>query len=1058
MQPRSRRAEQTSNTHRSLNGSPKPVRIRLLGAFSVSVGSRTIEESAWRLRKAASLVKLLALSPNHRLHREQIMDFLWPDLGIRAASNNLRHVLHVARRVFGPDPSAASQYLSLQGEQIALCPGGQLLVDVDAFEEAAATARRSQDPAAFRAAIELYAGELLPEDRYEEWAENRRQELRGTFLSLLIELAGLYEERGEHSSAVEALRKVVAEEPTLEEAHAGLMRLYALSGRRGEAIAQYGWLREALSTQLGAEPSAATHRLRDEIAAGEFPPAQTPPAGLLREQATEASNHNLPAQRSSFVGREHEMVEVKRTLAMTRLLTLSGSGGSGKTRLALEMARDLVGVYPGGVWLVELAPLSEEGLVLQVMAEALGVRERPDCTLTDAIGDALREVEQTLLVLDNCEHLIGACAHLVDALLASCPRLRVLATSREPLGVAGEVIWRVSSLSVPDTDRLPAAGELTRYDAVRLFLDRASMRLPDFGLTSENSRAVAEVCVRLEGIPLAIELATARMGVLAVEEVAGRLEDSLGLLTAGPRTAAPRQRTMRATLEWSYGLLSEPERVLFRRLSAFAGGWTLEAAEAVGSDGIEEGDVLDLLSGLVDKSLVVAEVAQDRRVRYRMLEPVRQYARERLEDSEEESDATLRRHAAFFLALAEEAEPELKGAAQEQWLGRLEEEHDNFRAALSWAMEQGEAELGLRLGAALAEFWHLHVHHSEARRWLEGALAKEGGPPAARMKALERACFLAWEQGDYERAMAFGEEGLVLARRFEETTSAAAILVNVGSVAMSQMEVDRASALLEEAVAMYRASGDDWGLSHALYVLGLVAIVQRDHDRAMARHEESLALAQRAGNEVGIVQALGLGALTALVRGDYRQADVLNKATMEMSRRLGIRHYAAGCVASLSASAALQGQPVRAARLWGAADSLFEAMVFSRMPAELSFYEPYIDAVRAQLDDAAWGAAWSEGRAMSMDEAIEYALSGEEPAIPSSSMPDQPPSAKPPSTLTRREDEIATFVAQGLTNRQIATELSISEHTVATHVGKIMRKLGLSSRSQLAAWVAEQQG
>jgi non-specific serine/threonine protein kinase len=367
-------------------------------------------------------------------------------------------------------------------------------------------------------------------------------------------------------------------------------------------------------------------------------------------------------------------------------------------------------------------------------------------------------------------------------------------------------------------------------------------------------------------------------------------------------------------------------------------------------------------------------------------------------------------------------------------------------------MERGETELGLRLGSALVEFWHLHVHHNEARRWLEGALAEEVGSPPARMKALERAAFLAWEQGDYERAMALGEEGLVLARRFEDSTSVATILVNLGSVAMSRMEVDRASALLEEAVATSRASGDDWGLSHALYTLGMVAVVRHDHAGAMTLHEESLALARKSGDEVGIVRALGQGALTALVRGDLRQADKLSKATLELSRRLGIWHYSASCLSIFGASAALRGYLVRAVRLWAAEASLREAMGIPRMPAELSFFRPYVEVVRAKLSAAEWEKAWRQGRAMDMEEAMEYALSEEKPAPADTSAPE-----KRPGGLTGRQWEIASLVARGLTNRQIASELSISEHTVATHVGKTLKKLGLSSRSQLAAWVAEQQ-
>src|SRR5215207_4404695 len=371
------------------------VRIGLLGGFSVMVGARKVDESSWRLRKAASLLKLLALAPGHRMHRERAMDLLWPELGLRAASNNLRQTLHVARRTLHPDPEIASGYLSVSGEQLLMCPQGQLWVDVEAFEEAVATAHRSKDPAAYRAAIELYSGELLPEDRYEE-------------------------------------------------AHVGLMRLYALSGRQGEALRQYGRLSEALSSGLGAEPSASARSIREEVAAGRFQGDPTRAAGPPTEQTAvgKAQAHNLPAQRTGFVGRKREMLEIKRALAMTQLLTLTGTGGLGKTRLALEVASDLVGAYPDGVWLVELAPLSDGKLVPQAVADALGVEERPGQSLADALVDDLRN-KQVLAVLDNCEHLIEAAAQLADALFFSCPHLRILATSREALGVDGEFVWRM---------------------------------------------------------------------------------------------------------------------------------------------------------------------------------------------------------------------------------------------------------------------------------------------------------------------------------------------------------------------------------------------------------------------------------------------------------------------------------------------------------------------------------------------------------------------------------------------------------------------------------------
>ena len=437
------RAERFDRPSRGRQDSaPEAVRVWLLGGFWVSVGSRTIEQDQWRLRKAASLVKLLAIAPGHRIHREQVMNLLWPDLGRKAASNNLRRVLHAARKVLAP--ATGSLYLASQDESLMLCPGGQLWVDAEAFAESAVSARRSRDPSAYRAAIELYAGELLPDDRYEEWAENRRGQLRRLYFELLVELSGLHEERGEYGQAAEMLLRALSEEPTNEEAHAGLMRLYALSGRPGEALTQYERLRETLSGRLGTAPGATTRALRDKIAAGRLQPTQH--AALPRGEPSYAGKHNLPEPRTSFVGREREMVEIKRMLAMTGLLTLTGTGGCGKTRLALEVAREVVGTYQDGVWLVELAPLSEGALVPQVMAGTLGVQEQPGCPLLESLLDALGDKEM-LLVLDNCEHLIDAAARLTVALLSSCPRLRVLATSREPLDVTGELGWFVASLS-----------------------------------------------------------------------------------------------------------------------------------------------------------------------------------------------------------------------------------------------------------------------------------------------------------------------------------------------------------------------------------------------------------------------------------------------------------------------------------------------------------------------------------------------------------------------------------------------------------------------------------
>ena len=418
--------------------------------------------------------------------------------------------------------------------------------------------------------------------------------------------------------------------------------------------------------------------------------------GSSAPRPPESPLDNLPLEPSSFIGREREIAEVKGLLSDRRLLTLRGPGGAGKTRLALATAQEMVEEFESGVWWVGLAPLSAPDLVVRATAAALGVREAPDRSLTEALVGHLKG-RRALLVLDNCEHLVEACADLADTLLRACPDLEILATSREPLRVAGEINFMVPSLSVPDPGLSPPTGGLKGYEAVQLFVERARSRLPAFVMTPRHAPAVVDICRKLDGIPLAIELAAARSRVLSVEQISEKLEDPLGLLTTGVRSAAPRQRTLRATLQWSYGLLSEGERELLGRLSVFAGGWDLEAAEVVGAaQPVEAGrvsipPVLDLLSNLVDKSLVVAEAEPEGALRYRMLEPIRQFAREMLQESQEAPEVR-RRHAEHYLALAETAEPELLGADQGRWLQRLRTELGNLRGALSWSLEPGEEE------------------------------------------------------------------------------------------------------------------------------------------------------------------------------------------------------------------------------------------------------------------------------------------------------------------------------------------------------------------------------
>jgi predicted ATPase/DNA-binding SARP family transcriptional activator/DNA-binding CsgD family transcriptional regulator len=1024
------------------------LRVWLLGRFEVSAGSRVIGEDGWRLRKAASLVKLLALAPHHRLHREQTMELLWPDLAPGAAANNLHQTLHAARRTLEPD-AAVFRYLVLRDELLFLCPHGELWVDVDAFEGAAAEARRSREPAAYRRALDLYAGDLLPRDRYEEWAEARRSELRGTYQALLLELAALHEEDGDFDRAIAALQKIVAGDPAHEETHAALMRLYARSGQRYQALRQYEQLRQALRRELGAEPHAASRRAYEDVLAGRVPEANLPANRPAREPR-EGRTHNLPGSLKSFVGRERERDEVGRLLGTTRLLTLTGPGGCGKTRLAQQVATDLADAYPDGVRLAELAPLTDPESVPQAVADALSVHESPGGSPVDTLKEALRE-KDLLLLLDNCEHLVETVARLAETLLKGCPGLRILATSREALGVAGEVILQVPPLSGPAPGERLSAEELEGYEAARLFVQRARYRNPAFVLTPHNAGAVAEICARLESIPLAIELAAARIG-LSVEQVADRLDDSLGLLTTGGRTAVARQRTLRGTLDWSYDLLSGPERALFRRLSVFAGGWTLEAAEVVGPDDeLEAADVLDVLSQLVDKSLVAAEATGDGAVRYRMLEPVRQYARERLL-RDDEREAARRRHAGWCLSFVEDAEAGLRGTEQASWVGRTRHENANVRAALGWSLE-AEPETALRLAAMMGYFWYRYGHIAEGHRWLEAVLARtEAFETSMRARVLRLAGVLAEESGLYGRAQELHERGLALYRRLQEKQGVAASLTSLGALMFAVGDLDRAVALTRESLALKRELGDERGLMSSRNNLGEMLQAAGDLAGAQALFEENLESDRRLADEWGSgVTLLNLGTL-AVEQGEPDRAEILLLEALRTLQRFGDEDAVAECLDSLAAAAGARGEHRRAATLFGAAEAAREALGTPIRPVERDRYERFVAAARRDLNERSWASAWSAGRALSLQQAAEHALFSEDQLPSATGAPSAEPRTGPaPASLTPQEHEVALLAARGLSNRCISEKLSISQNTAATHVGRVLKKLGLRSRSQIGA-------
>ena len=786
----------------------------------------------------------------------------------------------------------------------------------------------------------------------------------------------------------------------------------------------------------------------------EPPPPQNPRRLRAVEPAPrtpERPSHNLPLELSSFVGREKELAEVQRLLENTRLLTLTGSGGCGKTRLALAAAGELVEGFEDGVWMVELASLADPALVPHSVASTLGVREQPGRTPTGTLSDHLR-IRKILLVLDNCEHLVEACAELAEALLRACPELRVLATSREALGIPGEVAWLVPSLSLPDIRRLPDIESLARYESAHLFVERTAAVKPTFELTEQNAEAVAQVCYRLDGIPLAIELAAARAKVLPVEQIADRLDDSFALLSAGGRTAMPRHKTLHATMDWSHELLPDEERALLRRLSVFAGGFSLEAAESVcvGVD-LERDGVLDLLSHLVDKSLVTAQ-EESGEARYRLLETVRQYGSEKLWESGE-AEQVRERHAGYYLALAEEAEPELKGERQVAWLERLERERDNLRASMDWLLGRGRSEEAARFGWALWLFWGIRAHFAEGRRSMEQALSAEGNasmPATARAKALYVAGMMANYQGDHGSAESLVEESLGLFKKHGDKLGTAYALSNAGFAANGQGHHQRAIILIEESVDLFLEVGEKWG---AAIELGFLAVAWRnrgDHGRAKWLAERGLALSREVGERQTITAALYTLAILAQAERDYERARDLFEEGLELSAELGNEADVAHCLEGLASIAGAEGRIVRAARLWGAEEALLEKIetaVYTYVPDRALHGSRVADA-RARLDEEAFAAAWAEGRTMTAEQAIEYAL--EQEAAPKPAAPETYPAG-----LSAREAEVLRLVATGLTNAEVAKELFISPRTVNWHLGSIYRKLGFSSRTEATRFAVE---
>ena len=1048
-----------------------------------------------RRRKAVALLAYLAVT-GQGYSRDALATLLWPEHDQQRARANLRVALATLNRAIGEG------WLQVDRENIQLDaradqpPDSTLWLDVSAFRHHVAVCRAHNDPleetcpsclSSLAEAVGIYRDHFLAgftlrdSPAFDEWQFFESESMRSELVYAIERLARAYSQEGAYETALPYARRWLALDPLHEPAHRLLMQLYAWSGQQAAALRQYGECERMLGEEMGVGPGEETTRLYERIRGGvEQPPPsvdrrETLPTSLsadvkgspsLREQRLPPTvpkhPHNLPAQATGFIGRESQLAEVEALLARpdVRLVTLTGTGGVGKTRLSLQVAAECVEGFPAGVFFVPLASIDELSLVVPAIASALGMRRTehgsftpsPDLDIVQRLEDHLRD-KVVLLVLDNLEQVLSA-GPVVGELLTAVPGLKVLATSRAPLQVYGEHVYSVPPMVTPDPWALPSRDALLRLEAVELFVQRARAARSGFEITDENATAVAGICARLAGLPLAIELAAARVRLLPLGNVLERLDDALGFLVGGATDLPDRQRTLRAAIDWSHALLDEPERVLFRRLAVFAGGGSLEAVEAV-SDAPGDVDLLAALQGLVDKSMLQASQVGGE-ARFVMLETIREYARERLEtDAPDERKAIRRRHARHFLALAEQAEPERWSAEQVAWADRLGIEYDNLRAALAWSLDNG-IEIGLRLAGALEWFWNTRVYRREGRTWLRSLLDRSSGCAEGmfpwRAKALDKAGRLALQQRDFEQAALLLNESIDLWHQVGDARGLAYALADLGIVRYEERALIKARALTAQAIDLFREADDRIGLAHTLFwhglatwragghaeasssakeavhlgeridspqivahatsVLGRIALNQDQHAAARTYLERSLALFRERGDvsrswpipgwlgtvlyqqgEVERAEAVWEEALTtnrealgapwmlyslgyiSLRRAHWQKARALFTESLTLYLHPGTeKQEIAACLVGLAGVAAQRGCPKRAARLLAAVDVLLDVIGKDLYPVNQGDHDRILQAVRSELDEKAFAAAWDEGQAMTFDQAAEYAL------------------------------------------------------------------------------------
>ena len=972
--------------------------FRVLGPLEAVADGRVVALDA---AKPRALLAILLLHANEPVASDRLIEDLWAGRPPATSAKVLQTYISQLRKALGNDLIVTRP----GGYELRVEPGG---LDLHQFERLVTEARESDPSAAaqsLREAFELWRGPPLAEFAYESWAQGEIDRLGELRLSALQDRIDADLALGRHDELVGELERLVAEHPLSERLRGQLMLALYRSDRQAEALEAYRSARATLVEELGIEPGTALRRLERAI-------LDQDPELDVKSAASVGLVPKPRVRGTSFVGRGREQREIRALLgtAEVRLLTLTGPAGTGKTRLAIETATGLDAEFPGGVVLVDLAPIGDADLVVTTIAGALGLTERQERGSLEVLVASLRG-RRVLLVLDNFEHVLDA-APVLSELLTDAPGLTLLVTSRAPLDLSEERIYPVPALQLPDPSRPLDIDRLRRTEAVRLFVARARDTRPDFALAELNADAVAALCVRLDGLPLALELAAARIKLLSPRDILERLSARLDLLKAGPGSGLPeRHRTLRAAIEWSYDLLGAEEQALFTSLGVFVGGFTLDGAKAVAGD--LELDVVAGVESLLNNSLLRTEPLAAGEPRFGMLETIREYALERLAERGDGQDVR-RRHAGFYLTLAEAADPALLGPQQLSWLEQLDAERDNLRAALTWAAERGETEVGLRIAAPLWRYWQLRGSETEGREHLEQLLAQNSGSKMARAKAQSSVVSMAIMQGDHEAVRRFGEASLLAHRQVGDDQEVARMIGHFCLSALATGDVDRANELADEGREIARRTGDLSTEMYAANTAGYARAHRGEFDVAERLLEESVRAARQLGNVRSVANwTRALGGI-ALTRGDYPKARLLLEESLDIHRTLGdpwgtshslsrlallslevhdkdaSRRLAAESLAIerevgdrpgqlfnfevLAGVAAAEGRPERAVRLYACASVLRQAVGTHAVEPGWPDHARHVADLCSALGDEAFAEAWAQGRAMSSDESLDYAL------------------------------------------------------------------------------------